>query len=67
MQYHYLLTLQYQAEAGKMTLNYKSGTTEVQPWETRSEVFLRLFSKVADLRLGTSPVPLMFSLEPEEL
>ena len=65
VRYHDVLTLQFEARGGVQQLSYGHGVIIPAPGETRSDVFRHLFEQMAGR--GVNPVPLFFSLEPEDL
>lgn len=67
MRYHYVMTVQYEQRGAVQQLLYVHGQYRPAAGQTRSEVFAELFAQVAAQGGGTNPVPLFFSLEPDEL
>ena len=65
IRYHYVITVQFETVNGIQKVAYGHGITVPAPGESRSDVFRHLFDQMA-VR-GSSPVPLFFSLEPEDL
>ena len=63
--YHYVITLQFEQRNGVQQLQYGHGVIVPGRGESRSDVFRHLFEQLAVH--GTNPVPLFFSLEPEDL
>jgi len=66
MRYHYVVTLQGETRNGFQALIYEQGVITPGPGDTRADVFRRVFTGAAG-RCGPNPVPLFFSLEPDEL
>jgi len=65
IRYHYVITVQFETVNGVQQVSYGHGVILPAPGETRSDVFRHLFQQRASR--GSSPVPLFFSLEPEDL
>jgi len=70
MRYHYVITLQGEARNGVQSVAYEvayeTGTITPAPGQTRAALFRQIFTNAAG-RAGPNPVPLFFSLEPDEL
>ena len=66
MRYHYVITLQFEQRNGVQQLSYEAGVIVPEPGQTRADLFGHLFRGAAS-RGGGNPVPLFFSLEPDEL
>ena len=64
--YHYVITLQFEARNGIQQVSWENGVIFPDPGESRSDLFRRVFQGAAS-RSGDNPVPLFFSLEPDEL
>jgi len=72
--YAYVITVQFELRstlagpaASQLTVS-SNGTITPAPGQTRSDVFRQLFADVTAGRPGeVNPVPLFFSLEPEQL
>jgi hypothetical protein len=64
--YHYVITLQGEMRNSHQSVTYESGTITPEPGQTRSDLFRQVFNSAAG-RCGPNPVPLFFSLEPDEL
>jgi len=65
---HYIITLQFEQRNGIQQVSYETGVIFPDPGETRGDLFRRVFQGAADrLGGGSNPVPLFFSLEPNEL
>jgi hypothetical protein len=64
--YHYVLTVQFEAQHGIQQISYVHGIIVPEPGQSRSDVFRHLFRQASE-RGGRNPVPLFFSLEPDEL
>jgi len=66
MRYHYVITLQGEPRNGVQSVAYETGTITPGPGQTRAALFRQIFTDAAG-RAGPNPVPLFFSLEPDEL
>ena len=64
--YHYVITVHFEQRNGAQQISYGHGVIVPEPGESRSDVFRHLFRQMAD-RGGLNPVPLFFSLEPDDL
>ena len=64
--YHYVITLQGEMRNGVRAVTYEAGVIFPDPGQTRADLFRRVFESAAS-RSGPNPVPLFFSLEPDEL
>ena len=65
--YHYVITLQFEARNGVQQVSYETGVIFPDPGETRSDLFRRVFQSAVGRGISSNPVPLFFSLEPEDL
>ena len=65
--HHYIITLQFETRNGVQSVFYEHGVITPATAETRGDVFRRIFQGAAKQGGGSNPVPLFFSLEPEEL
>ena len=66
MRYHYVITLQGERRDGVQSVTYEHGVITPEPGQTRADLFRQVF-RTAAARVGPNPVPLFFSLEPDEL
>ena len=64
--YHYVITLQGEMRNGVQSVTYEHGVITPEPGQTRADLFRQVFATAA-VRGGPNPVPLFFSLEPDEL
>jgi hypothetical protein len=67
MRYHYVITLQAQLIDNSQRVSYESGTVTPKPGETRADLFGRIAGRLMESARLVNPVPLFFSLEPDEL
>lgn len=65
--YHYVITLQFEACNGIQQVSYGHGTFTPAPGQSRADVFGQIFDKAARAGSGVNPVPVFFSLEPDDL
>jgi len=65
--YHYILSLQFERRGGVQQFSYVSGVYEPARGQTRADVFADLLQQATRQGGGTNPVPLLFSLEPDDL
>ena len=65
--YHYVITVQFEQRNGVQSVFYEHGVITPAAAETRGDVFRRIFQGAARQGGGSNPVPLFFSLEPDEL
>ncbi len=66
MRYHYVITVQFEARNGIQQVSYEYGVITPDPGQTRADLFSQIFLE-ATRHGGSNPVPLFFSLEPDEL
>ena len=66
MHYHYVITLQFEMRNGVQQCSYEHGVIIPEPGQTRGDLFRQIFRGAAS-RGGGNPVPLFFSLEPDDL
>jgi len=64
--YHYVITLQGETRNGVQSVFYEHGVITPEPGQTRADLFRQIFRGAAG-RAGPNPVPVFFSLEPDEL
>jgi hypothetical protein len=64
--YHYVITLQFEKQYGQHVV-WESGVMDVGPGDTRADLYRAIFRLAAAKSSGVNPVPLFFSLEPDEL
>jgi hypothetical protein len=65
--WHYVITLQFEARNGGQQVYYGHGTFTPAPSQTRAGVFQQIFDQAAKAGGGSNPVPLFFSLAPNDL
>lgn len=65
--YHYIITLQFESRNGVQGVVYEHGVYAAARDQKRQEVFQAIFQKAAQAGSGANPVPLFFSLEPDDL
>lgn len=66
VRYHYVITVQFEQRNGVQQLSYEADVFEPAPGQTRGDVFRQIFRNATRDR-GINPVPLFFSLEPDDL
>jgi len=64
--YHYVITIQSEMRNGVQKVSYEHGVITAMPGQTRADLFRQIFHGVT-AQGGPNPVPLFFSLEPDEL
>jgi hypothetical protein len=64
---HYVIALQFEQRNGVQRLAWAHGTITPEPWQTRSDVFQKLFGQMTEAGGDLNPIPLFFSLEPNKL
>ena len=66
---HYIIALQFETRNGVQPLTWAHGTITPSPGQTRSDVFRHLLDQMTETAgaRAVNPIPLFFSLEPNEL
>ena len=65
--YHYVITIQSEARNGVQQISYEHGVITPEPGQSRGDLFRKIFQGWAIQSGAVNPVPLFFSLEPDEL
>ena len=65
--YHYIITLQGETRNGVQPVFYEHGVIEPGPQQTRADLFRQILRGAIAKSSAANPVPLFFSLEPDEL